>query len=559
MEQKVLAALLLLLLPLSVSGEPWFWSQDGTSLSTEAIVDAMSTEELIGQTFMLGYADGFPEDSFLEFIKNYGIGGVKIFGWNTADLEEMAAGIAKMQEAAYASKYGIPLLVATDQEGGWVRHVKGDTTDTPGNLAIGASGLALDAYENGLLIGSELAVLGINMNFAPTVDVYTDPGADVIGPRAFSSDPVETAFLGLAYYRGLESAGVIATAKHFPGHGNTDVDSHGTLPIIHDTLETLWDRDLLPYRMLIPEGLPAIMSGHLSFPDITGDDMPATLSPTFLKQILREDLGFDGIVITDDMRMYGVLQNGMEIPEACTRALLAGNDMLLISRDFETQLEIFEYLVESAGEDPALRASLEESARRIIDTKRRYLAHRSPADLRPSPSQVETGLPDKLGQSALFDLACRSVTIIQPAAVPLPAQFVKKRGEGLLLIGQYASFVSEGTRRFPDAIIEKIPFSRISSSTIENLAALIEKASRTIFCLANDEGLAVLTELSAYAEKITIFSVLTPVYLRNLQWVQSAIATFGRSTESFRAGFAVLSGDYVPEGRIPIPLEARAY
>ncbi len=125
------------------------------------------------------------------------------------------------------------------------------------------------------------------MNFAPTVDVYANPDAHVIGPRAFSSDPVLTGILGIAYFKGMVEAGVIPTAKHFPGHGNADIDSHGALPILYDSLETLWKRDLVPYRLLISENIPAILSGHLSFPRITGNKQPSSLSPFFGIELLR--------------------------------------------------------------------------------------------------------------------------------------------------------------------------------------------------------------------------------------------------------------------------------
>ena len=171
-----------------------------------------------------------------------------------------------MQRSAADTRLGIPLFIATDQEGGWVRHVKSKTSITPGNMAIGASGLPYDAYWSGYYIGQELKSIGINMNFAPTVDVYSNIDAHVIGPRAFSQDPLETAQLALAYFKGMEETGVVSTAKHFPGHGNAAEDSHGILPRIDISFDTLWERELLPYRYLIDRDLPTVMSGHLSLP-----------------------------------------------------------------------------------------------------------------------------------------------------------------------------------------------------------------------------------------------------------------------------------------------------
>ncbi len=264
------------------------------TLLAESLVSQMTDEEILGQLLLVGYSSAEPNALLLEWIRSRGIGGVKIFGWNAEDLNRLYRSIRQMQDQAKKSRLKLPLFIATDQEGGWVRHVKGDTSITPGNLALGAARIPYDAYKTGYLIGKELKTLGINLNFAPTVDVYVNPDANVIGPRAFSSDPVLTGIFGVAYYRGMAEAGIICAAKHYPGHGNADEDSHGALPVIYDSFDTLWKRDLLPYRMLISEGIPAILSGHLSFPKVTGDRRPSSLSPFFGTELLRKRLGFQG-------------------------------------------------------------------------------------------------------------------------------------------------------------------------------------------------------------------------------------------------------------------------
>ena len=527
-------------------GNPGRWDED---LEIDVLVAEMNETELAGQVLMLGYEGGYPTEEFIEFVRDSSVGGVKVFGWNSGNLRDLASGIKAMQVAAAASRLGVPLLVATDQEGGWVRHVKGATTDTPGNLAIGASGLAIDAFASGNLIGHELSSLGIYMNFAPTVDVYIHPDADVIGPRAFSSDPALTAFLAIAYFRGLEKSGVVATAKHFPGHGNTGSDSHGTKPVILDSYEVIHERDLVPYRALITEGLPAIMSGHLSFPNITGNDLPATLSSRFLKEILRDELGFDGVVITDDLRMYGALQNGMDILEVSHAAIEAGNDMIMISRDIDLHKAIHQSLVESALQDPAFRQTLVDAVTRIMRIKRDYL-NDLPSSFGPDD------LPFKEGQEAIFDLTSRSVAIYRGDSVPFDSGHIANGGAGILMVGQNRLFITEAERRFPDADLLPLPFGRASEETILKLKSMAEAAVRIVFCLENRQGIDILSEISEFEDKITVLSVLTPVYLRDTPWVRSAIATFSRSADSFRAGFAVLAGDFPAEGRMPIDIDS---
>ncbi|MBN1687318.1 MAG: glycoside hydrolase family 3 protein [Spirochaetales bacterium] len=539
----------------SVFAETVFWSS-GERTAEEAakgIVSGMSDSELIGQVLMLGYLGTEPTDEFLRWVGDWGIGGVKVFGWNAADLGRLANGISLMQKQAVSSGCGIPLFVATDQEGGWVRHVKGETSTSPGNMAIGASGIALDAYESGLIIGRELSVLGINMNFAPTVDVYTHPDAHVIGPRSFSSDPVQTAFLSVAFYHGLEEAGVISTAKHYPGHGNTDADSHGSLPVINDNLDTIWDIDLLPYRMLIKEGLPAIMSGHLNFPLISGSDEPATLCPVLLKDVLRDKMGYTGLIITDDMMMYGVRQSDRSIPKICEMALRAGNDMVMISRPPDVQEQVRSHLLALLIADPGFKSLIAESVERIVRTKLTYLQQlpqQGKVALFPDPERVKSELPDSKGESFFFDLACRSTTMIRKDAVPIDPAVSQQ----VLLAGYYPEFFAEGKAKYADAGTFDIGPHPISASGLQSLIALAGNFDTVIVCLANDGNLETLKRLKPVEEKIVVLSVLTPVYLRETPWVRTAVAVYGTGLESFKAAFAALAGDFVPEGRLPISL-----
>ncbi len=254
----------------------------------DTLLDSMSDEEILAQTFMLGWVGADPSPLIMEWIQKRSIGGVKIFGWNTEDTIHLAKAVGTLQSTALQQRLKIPLLVATDQEGGWVRHVKGSTSETPGNMAIGASGFPQDAYLSGYYIGRELAALGINMNFAPSVDLFTNQHSFLIGPRSFGDNPVHAGILGMAFAKGLLQAGVIPTAKHYPGHGDTELDSHGILPSISVSFSTLWDRELVPYRMLSKEHIPAIMSGHLAFPQTPAGSDPASLSSWFITDILRK-------------------------------------------------------------------------------------------------------------------------------------------------------------------------------------------------------------------------------------------------------------------------------
>lgn len=539
--------------PLPADRQHGFWVELPVETLVDELMAAMTDEELLGQVLLLGYWGSSPSEEILEWIRTRNLGGVKIFGWNAGDLRLLTESIRTMQSVAAGTRHEIPLLVATDQEGGWVRHVKGSTSITPGNMAIGASGLAYDSMESGYFIGLELRDLGINMNFAPTVDVYSNAEAHVIGPRAFSDDPVQTGFLAAAYARGLDRAGVICTAKHFPGHGDADEDSHGALPIIPADLQQLWERDLFPYRMLIKEGLPAVMSGHLGFPKITGDETPASLHPYFQRTLLREKMGFDGIIVTDDLFMNGVRENGEDTATVCIHALKAGNDMIMLSRTPDVFGSTWTRLYELFTTDEEFRSQVLASVRRVLKTKATYLKGEDAVPLMPEVERVERSIPNGDGKSFFFEQACRSVTVIADSRVP----FDPLEGERVLLAGQFPDFLDEGVRRYPQADTHLFPYTPFYYSSRAERAELRRKAAgydTIVFCLANPNGLEMLQELEPLAERVIVYSVLTPVYLRETPWVRSAVAVYGLGVDSFRAGFSVLAGDYAPEGTLPIRL-----
>jgi len=336
----------------------------------KAIESAMTDEQALAQIFMFGWVGAEPSPLIMDWIRQRNLGGVKIFGWNTDDTMLLARTVGELQRASLEGPFNIPLFIATDQEGGWIRHVRGKTSETPGNMAIGAAGYPRDAYLSGYFIGRELSLLGINMNFAPVVDLFTNRDSTIVGPRAFSNDPVATGIFGLAFMRGQLANGVIPTAKHFPGHGDTPLDSHGILPFINVPFETLWNRELIPYRMLIANDLPAIMSGHLAFPQTGGGNTPASLSPWFLRDLLRDKMGFDGLIVTDDLMMHGATIYTRSLSRATKLALLAGNDVIMFSSTPRLNDAVWTYLYSSMQREPEFRERVRDACRRIILTKK---------------------------------------------------------------------------------------------------------------------------------------------------------------------------------------------
>jgi beta-N-acetylhexosaminidase len=532
----------------SVSLSSLSFADPGTPEELAASIErAMSDEQALAQTFMLGWVGAEPSPLILEWIHERGIGGVKIFGWNTEDTLRLAGTVGSLQKASLAGPFNIPLFVATDQEGGWIRHIKGSTSETPGNMAIGASGYPRDAYLAGYYIGRELAVLGINMNFAPAVDLFINRDSVLIGPRAFGSDPVKTGILGGAFMKGQQAAGVIPTAKHYPGHGDTDLDSHGVLPQIMVSFETLWDRELVPYRMLAAEGLPAVMSGHLAFPNTSAASTPASLSSWFLKDVLRNKIGYQGIIITDDLMMNGAAVWAGSLSRGAKQALVAGNDIIMLSTTPGLYDAVWTFLLASMKEDAEFRMRVRDAARRVLFTKLRYLKGEGKIPYIPDLRKVETELPDPEGTAFFLNLAARSVTIVKP--LPPDSVFpLKPQSAGrVLLAGNYDDFFKAGKAAFPGAASYRY-------TEFEGPAALVSyarNADTIIFCLSDAANLRLLRSLEPLKKRVIALSVLSPVYLESVPWVSGAVAVYSYASESFAAGFSAIIGRIPAEGRLP--------
>jgi len=519
-----------------------------------AIETAMSDEQALAQTFMLGWVGAEPSPLIIDWIRDRNIGGVKIFGWNTSDTQRLARTVGELQKVSLDGSFNIPLLVATDQEGGWVRHVKGSTSETPGNMAIGATGYPRDAYLSGYYIGKELALLGININFAPTVDLFTNRDSTLIGPRAFGNDPVKAGILGAAFMKGQQAAGVIPTAKHYPGHGDTDLDSHGVLPKINIDFKTLWDRELVPYRMLSSEGLPAIMSGHLAFPLTEAGSQAASLSPWFLKTVLRDIIGFRGIVITDDLMMTGATSATGRLSIAAKQALLAGNDIIMFSQTPFLYDQVWTYLASSMRTDEEFRKSVRIAARRILELKLRYLRGESSVPYVPDLKKAAANIPDPEGQAFFLNLAARSVTIIRNSAPGRTDGYketifplTREKAGRVLLAGKYRDFFISGGAAFPNADVYRYQESWDASE----FSMYARNADTVIFCLSDASDLRLLRTIERMNKKVIVLSILSPVHIENVPWVNGVVAVYSYAPESFAAGFSAIIGKISANGILP--------
>ncbi len=538
------------------SDEIDFWTEMPHESLAHAIVEKMNDEELLSQILMFGWAGEDPSDLLNSWVTMRGLGSVKVFGWNTNNIQKVAKSVRVLQQRAANRKFKIPLFVATDQEGGWIRHVKGETSDTPGNMAIGAGGYPIDSYYSGFYINREIRALGINMNFAPTVDLYTNLESTVIGPRSFGSDPDHTGVLGEAFARGSEDAGVIPTAKHFPGHGDTSLDSHGKLPEINIDEETLEKRELVPFNYLIKSRIPAIMSGHLSFPQIEPDGTPASLSKKFLTEILRKKLGYKGLIITDDMMMNGATIFAGSFANAVTLAIEAGNDIIISSTTANLNENMWTRNIAKMKSDDFFRNRVKESAFRVILAKLEYFKSENHAPLYPDENTIYEYIPDKEGQKFFLEQACRSVSLYQKgSSFPLNSKNAGK----VLVAGPYLSMYNEVKKRFPDCTKFYISHelmdddSNYDSWNAAGLANAALEYDTIIICVYDKHTSRIAKRLKNLDKSVVILSIMSPVHvLSGFEWADTILCGYSYSSYSFAALLGALCGDYEPVGRIPL-------
>ena len=326
-------------------------------------LNSMSLDEKIGQLFVVAWRDSDTYDDLYRLFRDKKLGGFILFRENMDTYDKTKTLISNLQ--AYND---IPLIISMDQEGGLVQRLKYlkdvKATDIPYMYYLGKTKDENLAYQVGKVMARELRTIGVNVVFSPDIDIYSNPKNTVIGKRSFGSDYLLVNKMAGSLAKGLEETGVIPTYKHFPGHGDTDVDSHVDLPIIDKSYEELKDLELQTFSYAINNNAKLIMIGHLALPNITGDNTPASLSKVLITDVLKKDLNYNGLVITDALDMKALTNNYTQ-EEIIVKSINAGVDILLMPEDIEKSLE---YVKNNISEE-----RINESVKKILMFKYSYL------------------------------------------------------------------------------------------------------------------------------------------------------------------------------------------
>ncbi len=348
-------------------------------------ISAMTIEELAGQLLVVGVEGTQPGEDAHRVIEDLRPGGIILFGRNVDSAPQLANLTNGLKEINREAG-NIPLFLCVDEEGGLVSRMPPEVADLPSAYDYLQSTRG-NTEALGQILAAECATFGFHVDFAPVLDIWSNPNNTVIGKRAFHTDPLEVTIAGPSVAYSMMDAGVIPVVKHFPGHGDTATDSHVGLPTVDKTREELEDNELMPFRFAVEGGVwkgprhtpvPAVMVGHILLTEVD-PLLPSSLSPTVVNGLLRRELGFDGVVFTDDLTM-GAISNTYGMGEAAVKAAQAGCDMLLVCHGLDNAKAAHAALLEAVEAGALTRSRLEESVRRILELKEAYNLDDSPVE-----------------------------------------------------------------------------------------------------------------------------------------------------------------------------------
>lgn len=345
-------------------------SENGSTTEDEIDkeIKTMRLDEKIGQMVIAGI-DKYSFDANAEsLLKDYKAGGFIILNQNVKNADQLLKLVNDIKTGN--SKNKIPLFISIDQEGGIIDRMPKGINRYPSNKEIGYKNSENLSYNIGTSLGFEVKSFGFNMDFAPVLDINSNPKNPVIGDRSFGTDSDIVSRLGIQTMKGINSQNVISIVKHFPGHGDTSVDSHLGLPVVYNDLEMLKSFELIPFQKAIKNNADGIMAAHILFPKIDPVN-PASFSKTIINDILRGYLNYKGVIITDDMTMGAVIKN-YDIGEAAVKSVAAGTDIILVCHDYDKEVKVIKALRAAVSEGKLTEDRIDESLRRILKLKKKY-------------------------------------------------------------------------------------------------------------------------------------------------------------------------------------------
>ena len=517
-----------------------------TDPEIDTMIAKMTVEEKVGQLIMVGFDGPQANETIETHIRERFVGGVVLFSRNIQSPQQTAELTNELQRLAEATARQIPLFIGIDQEGGWVIRLKEGATVLPGNMALGATNSTALAERAGEITAVELAAVGVNLNFAPVMDVNNNLDNPVIGRRSFGELPELVSRLGVPYIRGLQRHGVLATAKHFPGHGDTTVDSHFDLPTVNHDRERIHALELPPFRAAIDADVAAIMTAHIIYPAFD-PDRPATLSPIILTDLLRKELDFDGLIITDDMEMKAI-DDRYQSGEAAVMAVEAGADIVMVLWTQAKQLEVFEALLSAVKSGRISQTRLDQSVKRILKSKEAAFDRRF-VDV----DAVGTIVGQEAHQQLAQTIASRAITLVRNRDNLLPLKLEPETS--VLILSQSSTLFENFKAHHPNTVEARIPEKPEVESILPQLTLQARDADVIIAGIINDEQAVLVQRISiATTTPVIVIALGSPYTLRGCPAVSASLAAYDIHEASVVGAVEVIVGAREAQGKLPIRL-----
>lgn len=343
-------------------------SSEETTDTIEKQVKSMSLKEKIGQMVIVGF-DGYTvDDNTRAMIESYNVGGFILFSRNVESSKQLLDLLNSLKSINSTNK--VPLFLSVDEEGGRVSRMPAEFKDLPTAKTIGKVNNSDFSRKIGSILAGEIKAFGFNMDFAPVLDINSNPNNPVIGDRSFGSNAQIVSKLGVQIMKGIRADGVIPVVKHFPGHGDTSVDSHVGLPSVNNSMESLKGFELVPFNDAIKNGADAVMIAHILLNKVDPQN-PASLSKTVITDLLRKQMDFNGVIITDDMTMGAITKN-YNISDAAIKAVNAGSDVVLVCHGYDNEVAVIDALTKAVKDGNITQEQIDKSIYRILKLKHKF-------------------------------------------------------------------------------------------------------------------------------------------------------------------------------------------
>lgn len=527
--------------------------------------EMLTFDEQIGQTIMAGFHGTIPSPEILDLVQRQQVGSVLLFSRNLRDAGQVHQLTARLQAAARDAGHRYPLLIAIDQENGIVQRLGDAATIFPGNMALGASRSEDLAYRIARATGNELHALGINFNLAPVVDVNNNPANPVIGVRSFGENAQFVAGMGAAMVRGYREAGVISCLKHFPGHGDTAVDSHLALPSIPHSPDRLDALELVPFKSGMQAGAESVMVAHIAFPSLEQEGLPATLSPAIVQGLLRAQLDFEGVILSDCLEMQAI-SSTFGVERASVMALQAGIDLVLVSHHYELQRGSIEAIREAVQANRLAREVIERAAGRVQRLKARSLSW----DALPDSRELPTLIGNESHRQLQSEAYARSITMVRNEQRLVPLRLEPAQRLVVLALPRITATLVED-RYYHDNLLLDILRQYHPNTHIQDAAKLDGEG---LLHTTNDLDTYIVATVNAHLDKeqarpvrklveagrrIIGLALRDPYDLQAFPQLHTYLACYEYTVPALQAAARVLFGEERATGQLPVSIPDLPY